>query len=88
MPPNPPPVSVSNTTNLPASLVGPPVKVKAASEFVVLIRNPKTKTLHALLNPRLGPGALASFQTAEQAVLITSDLPDLKNREYFILSIE
>ncbi len=80
------PSNLGSTSNPVQAPLAP--KAKPATEFVVLIRNPKNKTLHALLNPRLGPGALASFQTAEQAVLLTADLPSLKNREYFILPIE
>ncbi len=63
-------------------------KPTAPKEFVVLIRNSKTGTLHALLNPKRGDGALAVFETPEQAVSQTEGIPLLRNREYFIIPVE
>lgn len=54
----------------------------------MLIRNSKTGTLHALLNPKRGDGALAVFETPEQAVSQTEGIPLLRNREYFIIPVE
>ena len=61
---------------------------KAPAEFVILLRNPKTGTIHALLNPRAGEGALAVFESAEQAISQTETVPLLRNKEFFILTVE
>ena len=65
-----------------------PLKAKVPTEFVVLIRHPEKKTLHALLNPKVGPGALAVFESPELASVQASTIPSLHNKEYYIIPVE
>lgn len=65
-----------------------PTKPKSPTEFVILMRNPKRGTIHALLNPRAGEGALAVFESPEQAVSQTEGLAVLQNKEFFIVPLE
>jgi len=66
----------------------PETSKKPPTEYVVLIRHPQKKTVHALLNPRAGEGALAIFESPEQAITQTEGLPALRNKEFFIIPIE
>ena len=65
-----------------------PLKKKEISEFIVLIRHPQNKTLHALLTPKKGPGVLAIFESPELASVQIAGVPALQNKEYYIIPVE
>lgn len=55
--------------------------------FIVIIKSAKGGTLHAVMNPKAGPGVLASFEDMEQAVNVTTHIPACKTNEFFIVPV-
>ena len=66
----------------------PAVKPRAPTEFVILVRHPEKRTLHAVLNPKAGVGVIAVFETPELASVQASTIPSLQNKEYYIIPVE
>jgi hypothetical protein len=67
---------------------GVQVKPKAPSEFVILVRHPKNRTLHAVYNQKGQPGVIAVFESSELAAVQASTIPACQNREYYIIPVE
>lgn len=56
-------------------------------EFIILIRSPRG-TVHALMNPKAGPGALAVFHSAEAAADVLMQNPACVNNKSCLMSVE
>lgn len=63
---------------------GPALSSKVPG-FIVIIKAAKGGTLHAVMNPKVGPGVLAVFEDVEQAVNATTGIPACKTNEFFII---
>lgn len=94
-PKQPAPVSQPLTTSDDFVIAGeeapvppPAPKKKDISEFIVLIRHPQNKTLHALLAPKKGAGVLAVFESPELASVQIAGVNALQNKEYYIIPVE
>ncbi len=75
---------LTSTLGVSNAVGGSTSKLSQPLEFIILIRSPKG-TLHALLNPRAGEGALATFEDIEQAIAAQQSNPAcLKNLSYII----
>jgi hypothetical protein len=71
-------------------VVAPPpaLKKKDTSEFIVLVRHPQNRTLHALLAPKKGAGVLAVFESPELASVQIAGVNALQNKQYYIIPVE
>jgi len=58
-----------------------------AEEFIILIRSMRG-TLHALMAPKDGPGAIARFHSADAASLVLTSNPICLNNTSCILRVE
>lgn len=65
---------------------GPALSSKVLG-FIVIIKETKRGTLHAVMNPKAGPGVLAVFEDVEQAVNATTGIPACKTNEFFIIPV-
>lgn len=54
--------------------------------FIIVVRSPRG-TLHPVLDKNKGPGALATFDTAELAQIQTSNLEVCQRNPFFILPV-
>lgn len=54
--------------------------------FIIVIRSPRG-TLHPVLDKNKGPGALATFDTAELAQIQTANLEVCQRNPFFILPV-
>lgn len=61
--------------------------VSSKTLFIIIIKSAKTGTLHAVMNPKSGPGVLATFEDVEQAVNVTTNMRECKTNEFFILPV-
>jgi len=55
--------------------------------FIILIKSPRG-TLHALMNPKAGQGAIAVFHTAEAAAAVLTSNPVCLNNKSCIIQVE
>jgi len=55
--------------------------------YIIIIKSAKAGTLHAVMNPKAGPGVLATFEDLEQAVNAATDIPACKSNEYFLIPV-
>lgn len=65
---------------------GPALSSKVLG-FIIIIKAAKGGTLHAVMNPKAGPGVLATFEDVEQAVNATTGIPACKINEFFIIPV-
>lgn len=58
-----------------------------AEEFIILIRSPRG-TLHAVMDTKKGPGAIAVFHSGEAAANVLTSTPACLNNPSVIIPVE
>jgi len=64
-----------------------PVATSKVLGYIIILKSAKAGTLHAVMNPRVGPGVLATFEDVEQAVNVATEVLACKSNEYFIIPV-